>query len=331
MSCIICSKSIRNCLEAKCIGGCQGSAHATCVANCDKDSDINLSSSMIMNYICDNCDTQALNRSQKTIRSPISITNAGTPIKQTLSASVNEILCVVKSLQCDMASVKQDIMHMGSTLERLTGLESKFHELVAENSTLKQDICTVKSDVEFLRQTNIFLEERVNKAEIYSRCRNVIVSGVPQTDDEDLIEMVHSIFSAIGATNVRIDEAHRLSHKRKNSGIIVVLRAHGEQKSVIRLMRQLKKNLLVRDVFGHTVAQLLPKDSHGKISIFEHLTPKNSELFQKLRQHKNTLKIHKCYTRDGIVCFRREGEGTQEEKCICISQLERMIQEASAP
>lgn len=194
--------------------------------------------------------------------------------------------------------VKEEMDRLFDSLKKAT---DSVEILQDENKMLKGRCERLAADMEELRAE---FREEVDEINQYSRRNNLLISGVPESPQENLDQLFTKLAGRLDSSfDPRdIDVIHRLPQS---------MASNKPSPIVVRLARRSKKNFLL------TVAKKKNNwfnSSHlglpGQSPIFvnEHLTPKRAALLRKARQVKIKLKFKFLWTREGKIFLRKDEE-----------------------
>lgn len=208
-----------------------------------------------------------------------------------------------------------------------TEMESRMVFISADidNRCMKSNEAT-STKIDIIQQDN---EARFNNLERELLRNELIVTGVPASYGEIVIDIVGEICNAINS-NINgsdIVSAFRLPSTRTNNGrarngrstdhsspIIVRLASDWAKQNFISAYFK-RKDLNTRDI-GY--------QSNARIYVNESLTKHNRAIFKAATDAKKAKSIVKCYTRNGIVHIQLQEEG-KIIRINCIDHLNAII------
>jgi hypothetical protein len=160
--------------------------------------------------------------------------------------------------------------------------------------------------------TNI--DDRVKKLEQKVRSNNLIISGIPEGEHEDLVQKVIDICGYLNVTLSKYDitECLRLGRYLPNN-----LKPR-------RVMVQFLNKLARNDVFLNRGA--LKKFPTPNIFISEDLSPASATLFYHCRQRSKHLKLYSCYTKYGC-CYIKADRVSKPVRITNLSDLNQYFPE----
>ena len=101
-------------------------------------------------------------------------------------------------------------------------LADKFDCFKEDLDKVKEDTIEIQGKVEELEKENEYLRNEVHELQQYSRRKNVIISGIPETPNEDLYEILRRIIKVIECYDFSaydISVVHRIPSKNKEGRI----------------------------------------------------------------------------------------------------------------
>ncbi|XP_037561336.1 uncharacterized protein LOC119440506 [Dermacentor silvarum] len=153
---------------------------------------------------------------------------------------------------------------MGMIIALYESMKAQNESLTKENKSLKDG--------------NELLSKRLSALEQYSRLNNLEIKGVPATQGENCLAVVHAIGDRIGCPIVEsdIDAVHRV-HAKKDTNIIA---RFGSRVKRSEFAAKAGKARLTTSAIGFA------QSSNKPIFINDHLTPDNKRLFAQALEIK---------------------------------------------
>ena len=135
------------------------------------------------------------------------------------------LLAEIKSMIQDIKEIKETVT---TTASKINTLSTKVENIETENAVLKVKI-------EALTIQNQTLNSVVNELHQYSRKNNVIINGVPVTENEDMRKVANEVASALNVTLQEYDicAVHRLPSRPDKIPAIVLRLNTGDIKNLI--------------------------------------------------------------------------------------------------
>lgn len=196
------------------------------------------------------------------------------------------------------------------TNTKLTNLQTTVDELVKDSGNLKNEIIDLKTK-------NYLLQKSVNQLEQYSRKNNVIINGIPVTENEKVRSIVMNLAEKMEITlhELHIAAAHRLPASRNRVPAIVVRFNDSDIKST--LIRESKKQKLNARALGFR--------ENTNIYISDHLSKNSADILKKAKLLREEGKILATWTYNGNVFIRRS-ETDQARKIAMLEELDSFIE-----
>lgn len=160
------------------------------------------------------------------------------------------------------------------------------------------------------------VESRLDKLERQALAKEIVITGIPCQNRENLVELVNSICKAVGFQSSNdIENCFRIPSKGKrlaDTPIIVKFWSMNVKHCFMEGYYK-KQNLNLQDI-GFNTAQ-------RRIFINESLTPKNREIFAIAQRMKRERKISLARTRSGLVFITLNGRSSP----MCIVDKEQLL------
>lgn len=201
-------------------------------------------------------------------------------------------------------------------LETLQGITKSIGDLVKSNNELMcenknqskkidnliEDIKICKKENEVIKRENIFLHEKINNLEQYSRNYNLEIQGVPFDKTENTYNITVDVANQLGCNidTSDIEFCHRLKNNSKNPNQppTIIAKFYSRRiKETILDGRKTKKFILARDI-GY-------QNSVLRIYVNEHLTATNKNLYWLARNTKQ-FGYKYAWVRSGRIYIRQD-------------------------
>lgn len=201
-----------------------------------------------------------------------------------------------------------------SQVEILKKYEVKFDNLCEENKRLNARIKE--------------LERREDEAEQYSRLNCVEINGIPESNNENVVQLVKSVGNSLGIpiSDEMVDVCHRLGNRRIGENrprAIIVKFTRRIVKEELLVKRRVKRNLNTADIgFTDRLADV--------IYINESLTKCRRELHKEVRLLKKKKGFSYVWVRNGRILVRPT-EGAKVIAVTTMDDLERLRGLSGAP
>lgn len=333
-ACQVCKKEIKNKNSIGC-DICQNFYHASCIKmNSTKFS--SLMSDVLLKWVCNPCESSIVFTEDKKLEKNI--------------LSKEEMLLMLKKSNDDLflkMSVNFDRLNKkidDNTEDTNSKIQNLHKNVNAEITYLKQEVITIKAKVDASQNLDSIIpqiekklnikdivvesinryigpvESEIDKMSRISNLSNLIIDNIPETNKEDLFQIIYSIGDEINVNIGQYDlnNVFRINSKKKVKSIMVCF----QQKRARDFFYEayLSKIVYLNNI-GFT-------ELKGRLYINEHLTSRNSEIIRKLRFIKSKDLIKKCYTRNGI-CHLVYKELERPYKIVNDADLQQFLLENS--
>lgn len=194
---------------------------------------------------------------------------------------------------------------------------NKIDELVDGYSSLQKENESLRKRIEVLEDEKGKIKKRLSESEQYSRRENIIITGVPREQKENLRKLVNQIAEML---NVRLFEydictTHRLSNKGDTPAIIVRMNNRDKKNAMIKAGR--RRELSTRDLGWKT---------DERIFISDHLTKETGELLLAAKEKlRNTGLVKFVWPSEGQVLIR-ENENARITRIEDLNHLEEIAE-----
>ncbi len=180
-----------------------------------------------------------------------------------------------------------------------------------EQTKEKQEREQLKIELEEMKSRNQDLEKRVVELERYSRKGNVIISGIPKTNNENVRELALEMASQLGVELLpnQICAAHRLPGSRQAKTTNIIVRLNDFEKKAELIKQAKKKRLEIESV---------------PIFIRDHLLPHDAILLREAKRLNREGAIRFVWIRNGEVMIRKN-ENTPAIKIRGMDDLTRLV------
>ncbi|XP_014491993.1 uncharacterized protein LOC106754491, partial [Vigna radiata var. radiata] len=231
----------------------------------------------------------------------------------------------------------------GIVLNRLTSVESKYTSL----ATLVKDMEDVKRENAELRNKVDQLCKQIDNIKLvndrrdqYNLKNNIIIANIPESKDENLLNIVGNIAKVLGVKAEGILASHRLKGQTVNGPnvapreIIVKLLRHDVKEKLMESFKK-KRNgkLLWSEILGttnkrgHEKKEKKSKDVN--IYLKDHLTPFRSFLLRKAKRYLKEKKLAFAWVKRGSIYARKE-EKSAAKHILTESDLDILVKTENA-
>lgn len=162
------------------------------------------------------------------------------------------------------------------------------------------------------------LSNEINELQQYSRIMNVEISGIPETENEQIMTVVSDVAKCIGVQTTPGDVliAHRVPTKstKRPKPIIVQLKSRVERSKWLEAFKG-KRNLTCNDINSS-----LPKNS---FYVNEHLTARNKSLLYEAKNFAREYSYDFTWVTNGKI-FIRKSKGSPAKRIFSLNDLDRL-------
>lgn len=216
-----------------------------------------------------------------------------------------------------MAKLNTIEQKVTDTNTNLSTLQNKVDNLSTQLSNLKKEKDDLSSKVDKLTEKNKQLMDAVNNLEQYSRKNNVIINGIPWSENEDIKEIIHNLADKlqVDLNPYNICAAHRLQSRENKTPAIIVRFNDNETKSeMIRAAKRIKPT-----------AKKLNFHSNDRIFIGDHLAKHSSNLIKIAKTLRAEGKVMSAWTFNGQV-YVRKSESDEAQRITDEEQLSNFVE-----
>ena len=279
-SCAVCKDAFSNDDILVC-AVCQGGFHVTCAGMTSSQFRklTNPKKSKWMCVSCSNLEEPAKSENSSVLTKIQAQTDE---LKSLLSSKFEDLKVSIdfnSSIIQDLKTTIIDLQNSNKMLQR------KQDELTSENTNMKKLIVELKQDIVDLKQ--------------YSRRCNLEISNLPESENEDIKQVMSNIQKIADISFVdNITALHRVPsfNKEKPKPIICQLNNKPLRDSLLKKLRSIKIS----------ARQVNPRFPDLPVYFNEHLAPEIKNIFFHARKAKTELKFKFCWTRDGKIFLRKD-------------------------
>lgn len=304
-NCGVCGESCEvNPDSVKCAGSCDTFFHLSCISVDGKTRGSK------KDYMCEKCK-----RGKSTSSLDSSKSTPGTVLTKEF---------LVKMFEAFKTEVFGELKNYGKELIDFRGAMDFFSgKLDDTNKHLEEsnkNYNEMKKEVEELKQKNLKLtlemketQIRLRNMEQYSRKCNVEISGIPLSNNEDVISVVEDVGKAIGVPLRReeVAAAHRVPSFRKGRMPPLIV----QFSSRITRDQWITKAKGRRDLTADNINKNFPR---SRVFISEHLTPETKVLLTRTKDKCRELGWRYVWCKEGKVFCRRD----DGERCVRVDSLD---------
>jgi hypothetical protein len=209
-------------------------------------------------------------------------------------------------------SNKMDAMQSQLTkLDSLPALELAVHQLVKENTTLREEVAAIAVEMKKKDETIKQLSDQLNRCDQENRSKSLRIVGLPLNTNASPDEVADVVFSSIVQPVIQAAVAKGKIHENAvpdkhfllDSAFVIPSKKGASPSAIVKLSSQYVRNL----VFRHK-KDALPKELHPvsrkercKFAIYEDLSPGNHAL---LRSFADDRRVKSAWSYNGLIKFK---------------------------
>ncbi|KAF6197986.1 hypothetical protein GE061_001802 [Apolygus lucorum] len=310
MDCGKCSRDLFSPKKtAKCVS-CNLSFHPSCTRLKSVENYRKLKLNLREQWKCDKCARRGKvevaekkdddNSGNETVDDELTVGGAGTLL---LSRKLDTLLEKFGSLSKDVQSIEESMGFFNDKFEDmseiLAGIKTDLEETKQANQSLKMENTKLNREIEYLHH-------KLNVNEQKSLQCDLTISGIPQTANEDVSDIVRAVAVSLEVPieKENIVRAFRTKPNRKQGGFVVVQFSSVVIRNKLLFAMKEKKNSV-------TLRHLNPGFTDLPFYMNERLTPYNSFLLWLTKQHAREYDFKYVWCKDGRVCLRKDEESKQ--------------------
>lgn len=213
---------------------------------------------------------------------------------QSLDAKLNTILNISNASASDIKTLKEEQKEMCKSIDMCHSQIESIHDTIKQQNKYIKDL---ETSVTALKNENAELNSKVSNLESklgeltqYSHRNCLIISGIPETSNENLDYLLGRVATVIGFPEYSfkmVDAAHRLGNQKAISSDPAKPegQSSGPRPMIIKFVRRLDKELFLhkRKLKRSLKASELGFASDNSIYVNESLTPDNRKLMKATR------------------------------------------------
>jgi len=221
--------------------------------------------------------------------------------RQEADASSNAVLAAIERLDSKMdARMKSLEDQLKLSNENFKKLQDAVDNVSADHENLKAECAELKTKTSRLEEETRGLRRDLHDMQQYSRRDNLEVAGVPQTNGEDVYQVLSAIAEALDVDFNRSDisVAHRVPARRRNCHPHIVVKFISRSAREVWLAAGRARRRL-------STADLGPGLPPGHVYVNEHLTPFNKMLLSRGKALVRDKRLAYAWAREGKVLIKK--------------------------
>lgn len=177
-----------------------------------------------------------------------------------------------------------------------------------------QLVYEIREENKVIRDRIEQIETRVEDSENYSRRNNIVIYGIPEKQDENVIETAVAACEAVEVKieSHEIDAAHRLPQRNKTSSPPFILRL---------VSRFKKEEIMSKANEIKPTADKMGGDSKKRLFYNEHLSARNQQI---IISAKRIWDEYVVWSRNGLVYGRSKEMGSKRFRIYSIDEIDQL-------
>lgn len=251
-------------------------------------------------------------------------TESASPTLQSIDTKLNSIITILEKNSNDISEIKKEQRDMCESIEMCHSNINDIKALVTDQdvkiSKCEDDILRINKETNRISNILSKVKEEVRDLEQYSHRNNLIVYGIPEEKNENIILVVKRLANALQFENWSsnlLDALHRMGKtdfSRSQPRPIIIRFISRLDRDLFLSKRKVRRNLRASDL-GYS--------SDNSVYVNESLTTANRELLKKTREAARIKGYSHVWTTNCSI-FTRRDNGAQAIKVVSEKDLERM-------
>ena len=230
-----------------------------------------------------------------------------------LRDQVNELKEKLEEISHDLKVASKRNVVLPEQTKSIEFLSNQHDDFAKFMKTALKDVKEITARIDKIEKKCDLLTQAIEDMESYSYRYNIKIYGVPMTTENESSEQTTNLclklFAAMGVSDCTIhdiDIAHRLPAQNASNHTNAI---------VCKFTRRITKERIMsarNQISNVTASQLNIPDSMplNRLSIFDHLTPKQQKLFYEAKKYKESKQYKYCWAKQGVVFLRKNDHST---------------------
>lgn len=218
-----------------------------------------------------------------------------------------------KLLMTEIKVIKSTVI---DTKKDLEGIRKDFEEIKEKQTSLEKSSEETKESLRELQSRNEELNRKVNDLEQYSRMENLVISGMPREENENVRQTIVRLAKKLNVNleNNEISTCHRLSNQGM-AGIVAHINNRDKKMEMIKKSREKKLN-----------AKDMGWEEDQNIYVSNQLTGFTMGILKAAKKLRSENKLEFVWEKEGKV-YVRKNETSPAIRITDCEQLEEIIEE----
>lgn len=188
---------------------------------------------------------------------------------------------------------------------RISKIEEQNNKFLGYIKKLRSDVDEVTKKNENLSSELKVVKKEFNQLKQKSLENDMIVTGLPDKVNENLVEVVNSALNRFGI-KVKNSEINHIYRLRNKTGFSPILVEFATKSTKVQIMEKQKAN---GSVLLQMIDNTVPESVKKKVLFKNRLTPENINLLKVAHEFKNTHKFKYAWFNGDSVCLKKEDQG----------------------
>lgn len=242
---------------------------------------------------------------------------------QSVDGKLNTIMKILQTNTNDIKEIKNEQRELSTSIELCHTNINDLKDLM-KNQDSKINVCN--DEIQRLSSENVQLRGKINSLatelhalEQYSHRSNLVIYGVPETENENIQHVMRRLATAIQfpdwSTSL-VDAVHRLGRRNNNDPRPIIIKFVSRQdRDEFLKKRKVRRNLKATD---------LGFSSENSIYINESLTSATRELLKLARDKAKEKNYSQVWTSNCSIFVRKEKGKSPVIKILSVNDLDKM-------
>lgn len=245
--------------------------------------------------------------------------DAGSDNEETTPAVLDILKGIQEEINKSAAENRESFAKLNESVksihETLAGIQLRMASIETENTALKEECLRLSKQNQFLYSEVNIIKCEFERFQQYSRNSNIEIKGVPQSQNEDIYNILELVAKVLRVPFNRADisTAHRLQKPRDEKlhpSIVVQFISRSTRSSWLTAARKLR-------ITASDLVSTLPA---VPVYVNEHLTRHNKSILGRAKYLVRTEKLEAAWTRDGMI-FIRQSEGSPTKRVCSLEEV----------
>jgi len=246
-------------------------------------------------YQCPSCRGLTTSSADTSAASAVSTKNC-------TGGEAGSIVAALTGMRNEIAALKYEQREFANSVQHYGNKIDDFGIIVNKLENALKTITTLETNVNELKRENVQLRAELSDLQQYSRINNLELTGIPETNGENVRDLVVKLGAEVDCqiAPIDIDVCHRVAHVNSEN--------NHPRAIIVKFTTRNKKNELLGSIKKRrtlTTGDLGFQGGSGRIFAGDHLTHKNKILFKQAREFCRANNFKYCWVRDCKIFVKR--------------------------